>query len=44
MGWDPAGAYRTFNDQFERMERLGGPAGTAPVQAGEAMSGAAAQP
>jgi len=22
MGWDPAGAYRTFNDAVERMERV----------------------
>jgi hypothetical protein len=23
MGWDPAGAYRTFNKQMERTQRLG---------------------
>jgi hypothetical protein len=26
MGWEPAGAYRTFNDQIERRELIGRPA------------------
>lgn len=25
MGWDPAGAYRTFNDAIERKTRIGAP-------------------
>jgi hypothetical protein len=41
MGWDPAGAYRTFNDAMEREDRLGGPPGTEPIQTGEAVTGAA---
>lgn len=41
MGWDPAGAYRTFNDAIERMDRIGNPPGTEPVQPGEAVTGAA---
>jgi hypothetical protein len=43
MGWDPAGAYRTFNDAIERMERLGSPPGTEPTQQREAVTRAAAQ-
>jgi hypothetical protein len=41
MGWDPAGAYRTFNEAIERMERIGTPPGTEPVQPGEVATSAA---
>ena len=41
MGWDPAGAYRTFNDAIERMDCIGSPPGSEPVQPGEAVTGAA---
>ena len=41
MGWDPAGAYRTFNEAIERMERIGGPPGSEPIQPGEVAMGAA---
>jgi hypothetical protein len=40
MGWDPAGAYRTFDDAIERMARIGGPPGTQPAQLGEVSTGA----
>jgi hypothetical protein len=31
MGWDPAGAYRTFNDAIERKARIGALPGSKPV-------------
>jgi hypothetical protein len=40
MGWDPAGAYRTFNNAIERKARIGGPPATHPVQPGEVSIGA----
>jgi hypothetical protein len=36
MGWDPAGAYRTFGDDLARRIRIGGPARTPEEEAGEA--------
>jgi hypothetical protein len=35
VGWDPAGAYRTFTDAVARRIRLGGPAQTPEPEAGE---------
>jgi hypothetical protein len=43
MGWDPAGAYRTFDEAIERMARIGGRPGTRPAQPGGAPSGAGAR-
>ncbi len=41
MGWDPAGAYRTFADTTERRERIGMLRPDSPPQAGEARRGPA---
>lgn len=35
MGWDPAGAYRTFAEALDRRVRIGGPARTPEPEAGE---------
>jgi hypothetical protein len=41
MGWDPAGAYRTFPEAIERKVRVGGPGLGAEdeLQPGEALPG-----
>ena len=33
MGWDPAGAYRTFTDSLDRRVRIGGPGRTPEPEA-----------
>jgi hypothetical protein len=35
MGWDPAGAYRTFTEDLARRVRIGGPARSPEREAGE---------
>jgi hypothetical protein len=43
MGWDPAGAYRTFDDAIQRKALLGSPSGDQSQQAGEGRATPAAQ-